>query len=126
MDRLLAVTARAPAPDVVMPPTWTLPLSDLVEALRPDDAAVQVSGARPAVKAALVAALGAALRPVLVLTASLDHAETLAHDIRFVTALAGEPVEPLVIPDWNPSFPPPIDLDARRVGALAVLVERHQ
>jgi len=106
-----------------MPPTWTLPLSDLVEALRPDDAAVQVSGARPAVKAALVAALGAASRPVLVLTASLDHAETLAHDIRFVTALAGEPVEPLVIPDWNPSFPPPIDLEARRVGALAALVE---
>ena len=126
MDRLLAVTARAPALDVVMPPTWTLPLSDLVEALRPDDAAVQVSGARPAVKAALVAALGAASRPVLVLTASMDHAETLAHDIRFVTALAGEPVEPLVIPDWNPSFPPPIDLEARRVGALAALVERHQ
>ncbi len=117
------MTARAPALDVVMPPTWTLPLSDLVEALRPDDAAVQVNGARAAVKAALIAALGTTSRPVLVLTASLDHAETLAHDVRFVTALAGEPVEPLVIPDWNPSFPPPIDLEARRVGALAALVE---
>ncbi len=106
-----------------MPPTWTLPLSDLVEALRPDDAAVQVSGARAAVKAALIAALGTTSRPVLVLTASLDHAETLAHDVRFITALTGEPVEPLVIPDWNPSFPPPIDLEARRVGALAALVE---
>ena len=100
----------------------TLPLADILKALEAPDARVQISGAKPAVKAAAVAQLvGALPHPALVVAPSLDAAETMAYDIRFVAKLTGQSLPVHVIPDWNPSFPPPIDLEARRVEALDAL-----
>jgi transcription-repair coupling factor (superfamily II helicase) len=100
----------------------SVPSIELRDALRVGKARVHVSGLRPPAKAAVVRE-AAASGPVLVVTASLDAADALAGDIRFVAALAGEGASVQVIPDWNPSLPPPIDLEARRVAALAALLD---
>jgi transcription-repair coupling factor (superfamily II helicase) len=101
---------------------WPLPIAR--DALRADGARVQISGLRPAAKAAVLSDLAAAgAGPLLVLTASLETADTLADDIRFIRGLGGDPAGVQVIPDWNPSFPPPIDLEARRVEVLAALLD---
>jgi transcription-repair coupling factor (superfamily II helicase) len=100
----------------------SVPSVELRDALHGGEARVHVSGLRPPAKAAVVReAAGAG--PVLVVTASLDTADALAGDVRFVAALTGEHAAVQVIPDWNPSLPPPIDLEARRVAALAALLD---
>ncbi|MDR7420474.1 MAG: CarD family transcriptional regulator, partial [Armatimonadota bacterium] len=103
-------------------PLISVPSIELRDALHQDEARLHVSGLRPPAKAALLRDVATA-GPVLALTSSLDAAETLAGDIRVVAALCGEPASVQVIPDWNPALPPPIDLEARRVAALAALLD---
>jgi transcription-repair coupling factor (superfamily II helicase) len=100
----------------------SVPSTALRDALHAGEARVRVSGLRPPAKAAVLRE-AAAVRPVLAVTASLDAADALAGDVRFVAALAGECASVQVIPDWNPALPPPIDLEARRVAALAALLD---
>jgi transcription-repair coupling factor (superfamily II helicase) len=106
----------------VTTPLISVPSAELRDALHPDEARVRVSGLRPPAKAALLRDAALA-HPVLVVTASLDTADALAGDVRCLAALAGERASVLVIPDWNPALPPPIDLEARRVAALAALLD---
>ncbi len=103
-------------------PLISVPSIELRDALRRGEARLHVSGLRPPAKAAVVRE-AAGVGPVLVITASLDAADALAGDVRFVAALTGEHAAVQVIPDWNPSLPPPIDLEARRVAALAALLD---
>lgn len=107
----------------VTTPLISLPSSELRDALGRGEARLHVSGLRPPAKAA-VARETAGAGPVLVITASLDAADALAGDVRFVAALTGDRASVQVVPDWNPSLPAPIDLEARRVAALAALLDR--
>ncbi|HET8759901.1 MAG TPA: DEAD/DEAH box helicase, partial [Nitrospiria bacterium] len=104
-------------------PLINVPSTELRDALRADATRVHVAGLRPPAKAEILRG-AATVRPVLAVTASLDAADVLAGDVRFTAALARERVAVQVIPDWNPALPPPIDLEARRVAALAALLDR--